>query len=222
MSYEFVSKKEYEPVRIEIESIIKKVQKILRKEFTFQFKLVGSGSKHLITRVKNGNKGFDFDYNLILNCEEGHFWKPKYAKERLLDAFDEAIIGTNYDHPENSTTSITLKVKDAKNSRIIHSVDFAIIYYPELDDDEEEYFKYIRNNKRNWENNYTWEVRKCSKSIDYKLEWLKDNLDNYWSEVKDEYIKLKDANRDPNKHSFQLYYEAINNLFNSYGGNDDE
>lgn len=101
MKYEFVKKSEYEPVRNEIESIIKKVQNLVREDFTFQFKLVGSGNKHLITRVVNGNRGFDFDYNLILNCEKGYYWKPKFAKEKLLIAFDEAVKGTKYDHPEN-------------------------------------------------------------------------------------------------------------------------
>ena len=62
--YEFVTKKEYSPIRIELEAIIKNVQIILRKEFTFQFKLVGSGNRHLITREKDGNKCFDFDYTV--------------------------------------------------------------------------------------------------------------------------------------------------------------
>lgn len=218
MKYEFVKKSEYEPVRNEIEYIIKKVQNFVREDFTFQFKLVGSGNKHLITRVVNGNKGFDFDYNLILNCEKGYYWKPEFAKEKLLLAFDKAVKGTKYDHPENSTTSITIKVKDKKNSKVLHSCDFAIIYYPELQENETEYFKYIRNNKVNGENHYTWEIRNCSKNIDYKLEFLKQNLDNYWDAVKEEYLKVKESNKNPDKHSFQLYFEAINNLFNSYGG----
>lgn len=220
MSYEFVPKSEYDPVRIEIEGIIKKVQNILRDDFTFQFRLVGSGKKHLITRVKGGNKGFDFDYNLILNCEPGYHWKPKFAKEKLMQAFDEAIKGTKYDHPEDSTTSITLKVKDTRNSRIVHSCDFAIIYYPELEEGEDEYFKYIRNNKKNGQSHYTWEVRNCSRNVDFKLEWLKENIDNYWDVIKEEYLKVKNANNNPNKHSFQLFFETINNLFNAYGGYD--
>ena len=222
MSYEFVPKSEYEPVRIELESIIKIVQLILKHDFTFQFRLVGSGNKHLITRVKGGNKGFDFDYNLILNCEPGYFWKPQYAKEKLLLAFDEAIKGTSYDHPENSTTSITIKTKDTKHSKILHSCDFAIIYYPLLEEDEAPYFKYIRNDKKNGEYHYSWQVRNCSRNVDYKLEWLKENVHNYWEAIKQEYLKVKNANRNPNKHSFQLYFETINNLFNAYGGYDYE
>lgn len=68
--YEFVQKKEYAPIRLEIEAIIIKVQKILKKQDsdqTFQFHLIGSGKKHLITRIKDGNNGYDFDYNLVMN-----------------------------------------------------------------------------------------------------------------------------------------------------------
>ena len=46
--YEYVKRKEYQPVRLELEQIIKKVQDYAREYFTFQFKLVGSGDKHLI------------------------------------------------------------------------------------------------------------------------------------------------------------------------------
>ena len=135
-----------------------------------------------------------------------------------MQAFDIAIQGTSYDHPEDSKTSITIKNKDTKRSKIIHSCDFAVIYFPKLEDDEDTYFKYVHNAKRNGQGPYTWEIRNCSKNIDYKLDWLKENIDCYWEAVKEEYLKVKRANHDPNKHSFQLYYEAINNLFNGYGG----
>ena len=66
--YEYVSKAEYKPYKEEIESIIKKVQKIMKTEYdtTFQFKLIGSANRHLVTKIKDGNRGYDFDYNLIM------------------------------------------------------------------------------------------------------------------------------------------------------------
>ncbi len=52
--YEYVTKAEYQPVREELEKIIHKVQLYMKKNFktSFQFKLIGSGKRHLITRVK--------------------------------------------------------------------------------------------------------------------------------------------------------------------------
>lgn len=210
--YEYVPKSEYRPVREELEDIIKKAQKILKKNsgITFQFELIGSGSKHLITRVKGGNKGFDFDFNLILNCEEGHYWKPKYARQEVTKAIDEAVKGTKYDHPQDSKVAITIKVKDTKQSKILHSCDFAVVYYPDENSDEHKYVKLDLTN-----NQYSWETRKYTKDYHAKLDWLKDNVDNYWDEIKKEYLKLKDNNKDINKRSFQLFYEAINNVYNN-------
>lgn len=80
--YEYVSKKEYRPIEIQLEQIIRKVQNIVRDDFTFQFRLCGSVGRKVVTRIKGGNKGFDFDYNLILNNpDEEHCWEPKFAKK---------------------------------------------------------------------------------------------------------------------------------------------
>ena len=65
--YEFVNKTEYGPVRAELETILQKMRNYIRKnnpDLDFNWELIGSGRKHLITRVKNGNRGFDFDFNL--------------------------------------------------------------------------------------------------------------------------------------------------------------
>lgn len=66
--YEYVNEKEYAPYREEIEEIILRVQQIMKKKYntTFKFTLIGSADKHLVTKIKNGNKGYDFDYNLII------------------------------------------------------------------------------------------------------------------------------------------------------------
>ena len=66
--FEYVTRAEYQPVREELEKIIIKVQSYMKENFgtTFQFRLIGSGKRHLITQLEGGNGGYDFDYNLIL------------------------------------------------------------------------------------------------------------------------------------------------------------
>lgn len=81
--YEYVSKKEYRPIEIQLEQIIRNVQNIVMDDFTFQFRLCGSVGRKVVTRIKGGNKGFDFDYNLILNNPDE---EPKFAKKTLLNA----------------------------------------------------------------------------------------------------------------------------------------
>lgn len=79
---------------------------------------------------------------------------------------------------------------------------------------------------------YTWELRGGKNSeADDKLEWLQENIgddgdDNFdysyregltlSNNLKNEYLKLKNNNEDENKASFQLYFEAIANIFNSW------
>ena len=214
-NYEYVNKNEYRPVREELELIIRKAQKILKKEtgITFQFELIGSGSKHLITRVVGGNKGFDFDYNIILNdpAEENKIWNADFARKEFTKALDKAIEGTQYDHPQNSSVAVTIKVKDTKKSKIRHSCDFAIVYYP---GDEDDGYKFAKLNLGT--SKCTWEIRKHTKQYRYKLNWLKDKVDGYWNDIRDEYLTLKNKNNDINKHSFQLFYEALNNVFDYY------
>lgn len=209
--YEFVTKKEYMPIRIEIEEIIKKVQNILRKEdsdMTFQFRLVGSGGRHLITRIKGGNEGYDFDYNLIINSN--YKWYAS-VRESFFQSFQKAIKGTKFNRIENSTSVITIKQVSTKDKKVIVGCDFSIIIYPDMQD--KSYYKYSMFNKDL--NNFTWVIRDMSKNIDDKLKWLMDNYKEkgIWKDIKDEYLKLKN-NNPQDKHSYVLYHEAINNIYN--------
>ncbi len=133
MAFEYVTRAEYKPVRKELEEIIHRAQKFMREKYdtTFQYRLIGSGKKHLITRVKGGNGGYDFDYNLILPGHGyGYHYFAKVIKEQFLEAFQFAVKGTKYKSPENSTSAVTIKVVNQVQSKVLHSCDFAIIYYP--------------------------------------------------------------------------------------------
>ena len=211
MEYEYVKKSEYRPVREELEEIINRVHEYMRKEHktTFQHRLIGSGKRHLITRVKNGNSGFDFDYNLIVAAPIDFKWKPKILKLQFMNAFEKALQGTKYSHPKDSTSAITIKVVDKKNSKILHSCDFAIIYY---DENVESNGYYCLKNLKS-QNRYAFEYRNLSYNIDGKLDEILCYSDG-WEVIKEEYLKLKCSNKDENKRSFSLYLEAINNVYN--------
>lgn len=210
--YEYVNRSEYQPVRLELEEVIRKVHHFMRKKYgiTFQHRLIGSGRKHLITRVKGGNGGFDFDYNFIIpHPGEGYSWNADKIKKEFTEALIFALKGTQYSNPQDSTSAITIKVVDQKNACILHSCDFAIIYYSE-DDDFNGYY-YLRNWKN--QNRYSFEPRGASANVEEKLyEVLSYEVG--WSMIKDEYIKLKNRNKDNNKRSFSLYLETINNVHN--------
>ena len=209
--YEYVTRKEFSPVKREIEHIIKKVNEIMETEedISFYCDLIGSGKRHLITRLKNGNTGFDFDYNLVIETPTDFIWRAKEVKLGFIRAFNKALIGTKYKCAEDSTSAITIKVVDTQNSKIVHSCDFAIIYY--LSDDTNDGYKYIRNNKNG---KYTFEIRKVSTNLNAKIDKIESYWNNGWDIIRDEYLTVKNSNKDADKHSFVLFLEAVNNVYN--------
>lgn len=209
--YEYVKKSEYAPVRKELEQIINRVQVYMRKNYglTFQFRLIGSGQRHLITRIKGGNKGYDFDYNLILSPpDDGYRYIANVIKAEFMIALKTALQGTKYSFPQDSTSSITVKVVDKGKKRIEHSCDFAIIYY--VSNDGIDGYYYLRNNKP--QQSYQFVFRTSNSDIDEKVREIIE--DGGWPYIKEEYLLLKDINEGNKKPSFSLYAEAVNNVYN--------
>ena len=218
--FEYVNRAEYSPVKVEVEKIINRVNSYMQREYDTAFCpcLIGSGKRHLITREVKGNAGYDFDYNLVLPAPEpGYHYVSKVLKEQFMEAFKYAVKGTKYSNPKDSTSAITIKVGDRKNSKVVHSCDFTIIYYE--DDIINNGYFYLRNNKK--QNSYTFEYRKLSFKIDEKIDYILE-YQNGWNKIRDEYLKLKNRNNDKNKKSFSIYLEAVNNIYNQLKMQEDE
>ncbi len=209
--YEYVPKSEYKPVKAELEMIIRRVQKIMEKEHDLQFyyDLIGSGGRHLITRVKGGNKGFDFDYNFIIPTPpDGEKYNAKEIKKWFMIAINKAIKGTSYKCAEDSTSSATIKIVNVAEKCIVTSCDFAIIYYEDEDDDAG--YWYVKNYKNG---GYGFVFRSNSRNIDSKLDYILE-YEQGWNWIREEYLKLKNSNNDPEKHSFVLFIESVHNVYN--------
>lgn len=210
--YEYVKKSEYAPAQKEIEEIIKRLQREIRGKYglKFQFKLIGSGQNHLITRVCKGNSGYDFDYNLIISPPgKGGYHKADVLKQQFMNSLKTALKGTQYSFPKNSTSAITIKVIDRNNKKICHSCDLAIIYYG--NNGENKGYYYLKNNKKR--DLYEFVFRILNYDVDKKvMEICKEN--NGWNYIRDEYLKLKNINEGKEKRSFSIYIEAVNNIYN--------
>lgn len=220
--YEFVSKAEYTPVRREIEKLIRHAQdKMWEMDGkTFQFQLVGSGKRHLITRKIGGNKGYDFDYNLIIQGPgKGYCYKAELVKQRLMRAFSAAVKGTVYSFPEDSTSVITIKAIDRKNSRILHSCDFAIIYYGKHQGTDGYY--YLRKDKSPYgpipSVTYDFKFRQLPFEPKEKVAEISRQKSDGWKMIQAEYLKVKEYDQKE-KPSYSLYIEAINNVYNQIFG----
>jgi hypothetical protein len=211
--YEFVPKSELKPVKAKIDSIIRKLQLLIKQDgVTFESIIVGSAKKHLVTRIVDGNKGFDFDYNFSLKkCPDD--LSPKDIKTLFINKLNIVLKDSRYKNAENNTQAMTIKVIDSKNSKVFHSCDFAIVNDYE---EEGEFFQEILIfNKLN--GTYFWNKRPFGKNYSSKLSNLLSN--GLWFELKEEYLHLKNTNNDSEKKSYQLYLEAINNVYNHYDWN---
>lgn len=210
--FEYIPKKELAPIRDELISIIKETQNLLRNEFTFRFDFVGSYKRNMVTYDPTSNVGFDFDVNLEVN-DDNKEYSAKEIKHKIIWALNRVAWRYGYDHAEDSTRVITIKVKDRLRSRILYSCDFAIVNNY-TDSKGRKRQEYIRYNKR--QQSYTWEEQTNGY---YLLHKKANRIKNghRWGELRELYQSKKDRLHDSNKHSRSLYAEAVHEICQKHG-----
>ena len=200
--FKYVPRTKYLPLKKQIIELIKEVQNQVRDKFTFQFEFVGSTKRNMITEDVMFNKGFDFDVNLTVNNDKNY--TPKKIRTILRTALTNVSQKYGYDRCEDSTRVITIVNISTKNSSILHSCDFAIVKGN----------KYIRFDKK--ENAYVWASQpKDFINLDKKAKELRKDSE-IWKVVKEKYLKKKNENKNPNKHSRSLYAETINEVYDKF------
>ncbi|MFA6662041.1 MAG: hypothetical protein WCS56_03280 [Bacilli bacterium] len=210
IEYEFVTKAEIKVAKREIDLIIRKLQRSLRVEgITFIPVLVGSAEKNLVTKEVGNNKGFDFDYNFSI--QKMPIMDSKSLKNLFINKLNPILEKINFLPVENNRQVMTVKVRDTKKGNRVHSCDFAIVK-DTVQTEKNGYQEILIYDKKN--DNYIWNKRPNTE--DYKLKVANILTNGLWSDVKIEYLKLKNNNHDANKKSFSLYYEAVSNVYNQY------
>lgn len=211
-NFQYVTRRQLSPVKADLIRIINAVQEQVRKDFTFQFYFVGSVKRGMVTYDAGTNVGFDFDVNIQINDDEYRF-SAKEIKTKIRLTLNKVAYCYGYDDAEDSTRVITIKVKDRKNSKILHSCDFAIVNNY-IDDYGYEGQEYIHFNKR--QGTYAWKEQPYGYYLlDEKAKWIKDC--GYWQKVLDLYLYKKNHNNDPYKHSRSIYAETIHEICQRYG-----
>lgn len=211
MAYHFATKKDVKVANKWCTSVLKDVQILVRDWFTFDFRLIGSGGKHLVTY--NEGQPFDLDYNIIIQKDKHSLHdKPAIIKEKFIEAFkavfSETITYFNVDEYfkiNNSTSVITLKY--ISNGMLEFSFDVAI-----MQENENGYLEKIIFDKKN--NVFIWNKVKQSDNLYDKAVQVKQNYD--WNKVRKRYLKLKNkslSNQDDTK-SFSIFVQVINEFYN--------
>lgn len=211
MAYQFATKKDVKVANKWCISVLKDVQILVRDWFTFDFRLIGSGGKHLVTY--NEGQPFDLDYNIIIQKDKHSLHdKPAIIKEKFIEAFkavfSKTITGFNADEYfkiNNSTSVITLKY--ISNGMLEFSFDVAI-----MQENENGYLEKIIFDKKN--NVFIWNKVKQSDNLYDKAVQVKQNYD--WNKVRNRYLELKNkslSNQDDTK-SFSIFVQVINEFYN--------
>lgn len=188
-----------------IQAILRETQDLLRPKFTFRFDVVGSYKRNMITCDSKSNVGYDFDFNIEVN-DDDEIYKPKQLKNMIQKAIGVVCVKYGYDYPEDSTRVLTIKMKNTRESRILHSCDFAIVNNY-IDDEEYERQEYIHFDKQH--ENYIW----CEQPDGYymlpeKIDWIKEN--GLWDvEMRDLYIEKKNKNDNLDVHSRAVFAMTV-------------
>jgi len=202
MAYDFINQKLVTACSKICREIFTEVQSEIRDYFTFDIRLIGSGDKRLVTQ--NGNEPFDLDYNLILQKDKkGLIGNPKQIKEIFIARFNRALenSGLDFMHASNSTSVITVKMKD--RGKVVFVFDVAIIF-----EDNEGMFHRLMHDKDN--NRYLWNTVPSSRDYLDKYQAVKEA--GYFDEFKERYKDLKNkylSNPEKRK-SFSVFLEALN------------
>lgn len=206
--FRYVTKNEAKPIKKELYQILYEVQDLVRDKFTFSFTPIGSSSHNMITYDAKSNIGFDFDINIEVNDDNEDF-EPKEIRTIIRTAIDRIAPRYGYRFCEDSTRVLTIKKVNTFSSRIIHSCDFAIVY--NCTDSRQQYIRFNKDN-----NYYSWEYQgKGFVGLNEKIDWLKKK--SLWGKMPDYYIKKKNANENPDKHSRSIFAESINEMCQKNG-----
>lgn len=206
--FRYVTKNDAKLIKEELYQILYEVQDLVRDNFTFSFRPIGSSSRNMITHDTKSNIGFDFDINLEINDDNGDF-EPKEIRTIMRNAINRVAPYYGYKSCEDSTRVLTIKKVSPPTSRIIHSCDFVIVH--NCTDGRQQYIRFNKDNDY-----YSWEYQgKGFADLDKKIDWLKKN--GLWTALKEYYIEKKNLNENPDKHSRSIFAESINEMCQKNG-----
>ena len=206
-NFSYVSKKEAAPCKRRVIELIKAVQEEVKESFTFRYDPVGSSRYNMITCERNGNIGYDFDFNIEPNDPEEDY-SPEEIRMIIFRALKKHMYRFGYSEIKNNTRVITIKAVDRKNKRIVHSCDFAIVF--NCEDGRQQYIRFYRNSS----SPFRWEYRSRGYYIDEKYQWIQEN--GLKPELRERYLHNKNCNNDPKKHSRTIFAESVNQIYNEY------
>lgn len=196
----YVSKNDIKPLIQAFNLMLSYVRRDAKAQgLTFTCNLVGSTKRNLV--VAHPTKGIDCDYQLHLQSNKNSF-NAEEIKKIFCTLFDK-YRPQGFSCCEDSTSALTMKMKDVKHSRIVCSFDIVIMRClsetPEII-------------KRNTNGEYVW--NKLCYMSNFQKRFSLISGTEMWDELRGRYYKkkIRQMNGEEDKKSFQLLNEAVNEV----------
>ena len=200
----YVSKNDIKPLMQAFDLMLSYVRRDAKaRGLTFTCDLVGSAKRNLV--VAHPTKGIDCDYQLHLQSNKNEL-DAEQIKKIFCTLFDK-YRPQGFSYCEDSTSSLTMKMKDKQHCKILCSFDIVLLRnlggVPEI----------IR---RNTDGKYVWNKLRYMSDFQERFSLITGN--EMWNELKERYYKkkVKQMNGNDDKKSFQLLNEAVNEVLQVY------
>lgn len=214
--YDYISDKEFlKQMRGLCSNIINQLVQAINNDsvMTVEAHLVGSGAKHLETQ--NAKEPIDLDYNIcILEIEEFNINDGRQIKEYIRKQFNAVLKSNGWGDCQDSTSALTTEKRHfTKGNPTEFSMDVGIVV-----ESNDEWYRLIHK-KTGYAayDEYYWNKMPDSKGLTKRVNRLKKN--HLWQEVRDTYLDKKNLylrRRDYNHPSFNVYIEAVNEVYFKY------
>lgn len=212
--YEYVPKSHITVYKMRCQQMLNALQQVLRQEYkvTFQHQVVGSGAENLVMR--NGNGGYDLDYNIVIQkAPTDYIESPGRLKEIIRTTMD-GIAGPPFSKGKDSTSSITYLVHTDNRTGVLFSMDLAILI-----EQDGRILRLIHDKEGK---RYIWNPLCDRKKIDERAAVIRKVGQS--AALRETYLRLRNyylQTQDTTHPAFVVYTQAVNEVYGKIGPAED-
>lgn len=215
--YKLVDPKTVKKYKIFCSDTLNRLKNVLRNDYDIEctFRLIGSGSKDIVTQNNDGP--FDLDYNLYITRFPTDFdpnttAKMKWLKDTIRVELNELLGHEGFRDAQDSTSVLTARLfLNNDPLKKVFSFDVAIL----AKNKNGEYCR-LKHEKGLYES-FLWNQVPSSHNVYEKADELKQY--GWWEDVQDKYVELKNLylrRMDYNHPSFIVFVEAVNQVYQEF------
>lgn len=213
--YEYVPKSHVKPYRLICQDMLSALQAALKKEHkvTFQYQLIGSGAENLVMR--NGNGGYDLDYNVMLKKVPAAYYEAPGRLKEIIRVTMDGIVTPPFSKGKDSTSSITYLVHSQSGTGVAFAMDLAILI-----ERDGRILRLIHDKEGN---RYIWNPLCDQEKIRQRAELIRKTGQS--AALRDTYLRLRNyylQAQDTTHPAFVVYTQAVNEVYGQIGVKEDQ